>query len=601
MPTLLVLRGNDQGARFTLVDREIGLGRDVSNPVRLHDTEVSRRHAVLERAGDTYLLRDLDSVNGTYVSGRRITEFLLRPGDRIEVGGSILLYTGVLGTSDEEDIRRVRVAPEPAAKIVHSVSPRPLSSGGIPLHSVESAGLSPESLETTGIANPVAGVTSPSRTPPPVADDWLRQAEENLRMMYDITVVISQMVEIDELLRRILDLIFEWVSPDRSCILLIDEKTKEFVPKAQRSRRSIRHGMTISQTILEYVREKREGVLTSDALEDLRFDSAESIVLQGVREAICVPMQGRYDVVGAIYIDTSRSFRQLAEDPNTSRFTENHLRLMAAIANQAALAVEDTRYYASAIAAEHLAAVGQTIATISHHIKNILQGISGGSYLVDQGLEKNDLAMVRSGWGIVTRNQGRISALVMDMLTLSKEREPQPQPTDLNALCGEIVELMRQYAKENEVELTYVPQPEIPIFDFDPESLHKAILNLVTNGIDATAPKNRQLLDDSSDAEEESSEVTFVGPGHLCVTTEYVPSTKLLHVIVEDDGPGIPQENIAALFRPFTSSKRNRGTGLGLPVSEKIMREHGGRILVDSVVGRGTRFTLEWPAMRSPE
>ncbi|MDO4558739.1 MAG: HAMP domain-containing sensor histidine kinase [Planctomycetia bacterium] len=424
----------------------------------------------------------------------------------------------------------------------------------------------------------------------------MRQAEENLRMMYDITIAISQTVDIDELLRRILDLIFDWVSPDRSCILLIDEKTKEFVPKAQRSRRSRHRGMTISQTILEYVREKREGVLTSDALEDLRFDSAESIVSQGVREAICVPMQGRYDVVGAIYIDTTRSLRQLTEEPDAVRFTENHLRLMAAIANQAALAVEDTRYYASAIAAEHLAAVGQTIATISHHIKNILQGISGGSYLVDQGLEKSDLAMVRGGWGIVTRNQSRISTLVLDMLTLSKEREPDPRPTDLNALCGEIVELMRQYAKENEVELTYSPGAEIPIFCFDPDSLHKAILNLVTNGIDATAPKNRPSGQDDEESEMVIPE-TPQSPGHLRVTTEYLKDEGTLHVLVDDDGPGIPADQIPSLFRPFTSTKRNRGTGLGLPVSEKIMREHGGRILVDSVVGRGTRFTLEWPAV----
>ena len=106
----------------------------------------------------------------------------------------------------------------------------------------------------------------------------------------------------------------------------------------------------------------------------------------GVREAICVPMQGRYDVVGAIYIDTSTSPQQVIEQGGANKFTEDHLKLMIAIGHQAALAVEDTRYYSAMVQAERLAAVGQTIATLSHHIKNILQGIRGGSYLIEMGL-----------------------------------------------------------------------------------------------------------------------------------------------------------------------------------------------------------------------
>ena len=635
MPTLLVLHGNDQGAKFTLMDSDIGIGRDASNAIRLHDTEVSRRHAGMIRQGATYLLRDLNSANGTFVGGRRVSEFMLRPGDRIEVGGSILLYTGVTDPADDL-VHRVRVSPESGARILHSVSPRPSSQpgmshggashGGVVLNGEES---SYSSIAYT-LVSPEADTLMPGGaghrkeplspvSPPPIAGEWLRQAEENLSMMYEITAAISQTVEIDELLRRILDLIFDWVSPDRSCILLFDERLQEFIPKAQRSRVGYRRRMTISQTILEYVRERREGVLTSDALEDQRFDAAKSIVSHGVREAICVPMPGRYGLVGAIYIDTGRSLTELAENPSATRFTESHLRLMAAIGGLAALAVEDTRYYASAIAAEHLAAVGQTIATISHHIKNILQGISGGSYLVEQGMAKEDWTMLRSGWGIVTRNQQRIGSLVMDMLTLSKERETEPQPTDLNALVGEIVELMRQYAADQGVLLCCEFADEVPICDFDPESLHKAILNLVTNGIDAAAPANRPIPDDVStddgipgdgknadictsekfctsvDADESEAPV----PGHLWITTGYDVIVRQLRIIVEDDGPGIPEDQIPALFRPFISTKKHRGTGLGLPVSEKILREHGGHIRVESVVGQGTRFTLEWPAVIS--
>ncbi|MDD3470193.1 MAG: FHA domain-containing protein [Thermoguttaceae bacterium] len=595
MPTLLVLRGNDLGSRFTLTESEIGLGRDISNGIRLHDTEVSRRHAVLVRQGDTYVLRDLDSANGTFVSGQRITEYRLRPGDRIEVGGSILLFTGVASHPDEDSMGRVDLSRRGAARIVHSVAPRP--------HSALDASFGgTDRLDGTQVSAS-DGPTGP-HTRIPVADNWWQQAEENLRMMYDITVAISQTIEIDELLRRILDLIFDWVSPDRGCILLIDSKTKQFVPKTRRARTGRIHGdMVISQTILDYVLEKREGVITSDATEDLRFDSAASIVQEGVREAICVPMQGRYDVVGAIYIDTSRSIQEMAMQPGVTRFSENHLRLMAAIANQAALAVEDTRYYASAIQAEHLAAVGQTIATISHHIKNILQGIRGGSYLVESGIKKQDWEMIGKGWTIVEKNQSRIGTLVLDMLTLSKERDPEPQPTNLNTLVIDIVELMQQYATEQHVELSFFPTPEMPVCEFDPDGMHKAILNLVTNGIDATSPKTRAVEEesdpDSLESLDHATAASLPTEGHLRLFTEYDASAKLLRVIVDDDGPGIPADQIETLFKPFMSTKKNRGTGLGLPVSEKILREHGGKILVESTVGHGTRFTLQWPAILS--
>ena len=102
-------------------------------------------------------------------------------------------------------------------------------------------------------------------------------------------------------------MIFEWVDADRGCIMLKDIETGQLVPKVRRHRRGLQadERITISQTILDYVVDRNEGVLTSNARDDDRWDAAKSILRMGVREAICVPMQGRYDVVGVIYIDTS--------------------------------------------------------------------------------------------------------------------------------------------------------------------------------------------------------------------------------------------------------------------------------------------------------
>jgi two-component system, NtrC family, sensor kinase len=334
--------------------------------------------------------------------------------------------------------------------------------------------------------------------------------------------------------------------------------------------------MTISKTILDYVIERNEGVLTSDAQQDDRWNPAGSIVQMGVREAICVPMQGRYDVVGAIYIDTSTSAQQLIRQGGANKFTEDHLKLMIAIGHQAALAVEDTRYYSAMVQAERLAAIGQTIATLSHHIKNILQGIRGGSYLIEMGLKDHDEEVTRKGWNIVDRNQNRISALVMDMLTFSKEREPDLMVAKLNDVVFDVIELMRDRADEMQVELVWRPDDAMPELVFDPEGMHRAVLNVVTNAIDAVSDRET--------------------PGRVQVGTQYLAQERLARVTVADNGPGIAVDQMEHLFSPFVSSKKSRGTGLGLPVSQKILSEHGGKIVVQSELDRGCCFTLELPA-----
>ena len=112
---------------------------------------------------------------------------------------------------------------------------------------------------------------------------------------------------------------------------------------------------------------------------------------------------------------------------------------MVAIGHQAGLAIENTVFYNDKIQAERLAAVGQTIATLSHHIKNILQGIRGGSSLIDLGLKDKDESIVRRGWTIVEKNQTKIYNLVMDMLSFSKDREPDLELADLNETIGDVV------------------------------------------------------------------------------------------------------------------------------------------------------------------
>jgi len=282
-------------------------------------------------------------------------------------------------------------------------------------------------------------------------------------------------------------------------------------------------------------------------------------------------------MVGAIYIDTSTSPEEAIRQGGATKFNEDHLKLMVAIGHQAALAVEDTRYYSAMVQAERLAAIGQTIATLSHHIKNILQGIRGGSYLIELGLSEEDPSVTRRGWKIVEKNQNKISNLVMDMLTFSKEREPDLAAANLNQVVGDVMELMQTRAEELGARLIWRPAERMETLVFDAEGMHRAVLNVVTNALDAAGEREQE--------------------GEVIVTTELLVESKLARTVIRDNGPGIPADQIEALFHPFASTKKGRGTGLGLPVSQKILNEHGGRILVESTPGAGSCFTLELPAV----
>jgi two-component system NtrC family sensor kinase len=550
--SLFVIQGPDQGVRYELDSEGIALllGRDPGNRIQLHDTEVSRRHAEIRHAGEKYLLADLGSSNGTFVNNERVEQKELFSGDQVQIGRTVMLFTGPGDSGPQNIDERVRI-----------VGMAPALAGSRIVQSVPQQ-------EGSAIFTPAVDAAE---------NPWLARARSNLQVMYRTALAVSHTLDIDQLLSRIMQLIFEWVETDRGCIMLVDPESKQLMPKVRRDRHREQgqERMNISQTILDYVMQHREGVLTSDARDDQRWDPAASILQQGVREAICVPMQGRYDVVGVIYIDTlTPAHRAITNAPR--QFREEHLKLMVAIGHQAALAVEDTMYYSAMVQAERLAAIGQTIAMLSHHIKNILQGIRGGSYLIEMGLTDHDENVMRKGWQIVEKNQNKISTMVMDMLSFSKEREPELAPANLNEVVADVVELLEPRAKELDVSLTWTPDASLPTIQFDSEAIHRAVLNVGTNAIDACEGR--------SDAKVE-------------LATKFSSDRSLAQVIVADNGVGMTAEQLPTIFQAFVSGKGARGTGLGLPVSQKIIKEHGGRILVESEPEQGSRFTLEFPAL----
>jgi signal transduction histidine kinase len=155
------------------------------------------------------------------------------------------------------------------------------------------------------------------------------------------------------------------------------------------------------------------------------------------------------------------------------------------------------------------------------------------------------------------------------MLTFSKDREPDLQPADLNETVGDIVELQQSRAEEAGVKLTFRHSTQLPSILFDADLMHRAVMNVVGNAIDACEKRPE---------------------GRVDVSIEMLPTKKLVQVIVKDNGEGILPEDLQKIFSVFESRKGSKGTGLGLPVSQKILREHGGEIIVESVRDVGSKF-----------
>jgi signal transduction histidine kinase len=289
-------------------------------------------------------------------------------------------------------------------------------------------------------------------------------------------------------------------------------------------------------------------------------------------------MHGRFDLHGVIYVDTTTSSPEWTQRGGVSRFDDDHLALLAAVGRQAASAIESARYQQALLESERLAAIGRTTAVLSHHIKNILQGVRGGSYLIDLGLKDSNTTMIQKGWKIVERNQERIYRLVMDMLSFSKERRPVLAAAVVNDVVTDVCDLMQGQASEVHVAIDR-RLGDVPLAAFDPEAMHRAILNLVVNAVEA--------LDGVAEAV-------------VSISTRYDSAAERLIVEVRDNGPGIPPDELSRLFNVFESTKGARGTGLGLAVSQKILREHGGELTVESTPGLGSTFRMSWPRLDPP-
>lgn len=282
MARLTIISGKRSGDFHLLTQRGLSIGRLAANDVFIPDEQVSRQHAKVELRGEKYFLIDLGSSNGTLVNGEKVAERELAAGDVITVGR-----------------HEVRFEDETSSRVIFKDGGPVIPGSGTIVKTVDEL-----SALRSGL---------------------------HLRTLYELGKALLSKAEVPELLSLVMDMVFKELPAQRGFLLLLDEKGQLTPSIVRTCEPGHEGGVTISRTITEKVLNDKVGVLTADAATDPRFSAGESVIVYGIRSALCVPLWNGDDIIGVIYIDTKT---------DKYSFTEDDLDLLTAMANQAAIGIQ---------------------------------------------------------------------------------------------------------------------------------------------------------------------------------------------------------------------------------------------------------------------
>ncbi|UCD56901.1 MAG: FHA domain-containing protein [Candidatus Hydrogenedentota bacterium] len=557
MPFLRFESGHDKGAVRPIQGGRVSIGRSPDNDIVVQDNTVSSHHAVISYLNQAYFIEDSGSVNGTYVNGVRVRRKRLQTKDKILLGETRLRYfdSPIPQEAEEFPVKR-----RDSGEILSQFAPR---------------------------------------TPSPENMQALRQAHENLKQVYEITNIISSIFDIKQLAEKMLDIIFPLLDADCGYIMLVDKESAEPRPiamKKGKGRAEIPSEMAFSRTIARQALEREESLMTSNAPEDGRFPRKKSIVEGQIRSAMCVPIRGRKEKLGVIYVD---------QRGRTGHFSDENLEFLTMVANSAGIAIENIRLYEENLKMNVLKAVNEEmretnrrlmeleslkedlINMIVHDMKNpvsnTLMGLDMIAFDPDGQLNEQQSEHLQ----MAKRNQFRLSEMIANLLEISKLESGaiQISKTSLDAphLIDRVVERYAATAKKEEKNIHVTVDPGARRIVSDEGLLERILSNILSNAIKHSYPKGEILLSVVPAAKHEG--VSFS---------------------VKDLGEGIPKKFHKEIFEKFRQAGlRELGhqtdTGLGLAFCKMAVEALGGSIWVESEPGKGSCFTFSLPGALTTE
>ena len=229
---------------------------------------------------------------------------------------------------------------------------------------------------------------------------------------------------------------------------------------------------------------------------------------------------------------------------------------------------------------DHLTSLGFLMSSISHGIKGLLTGLDGGMYLINSGIEKKDNDKITEGWEVVQLMTERIRSLVQNILFYAKERQIHPEKVDVLGFAEDLCLTVAHKTDAHGIEFKKHFASKLGSFEIDANVVRTALINILENALEAVA------ADTAKDRH------------RISLAVQRKKKTVLFDI--RDNGIGMDRETLENLFTLFFSTKGHAGTGLGLYVADKVIRQHGGSIEVESKVGEGSRFQVFLPVTLPP-
>lgn len=595
IPKLILM--TDEGRRvLPLTKGRTTVGRAGDQDLSLTDRKVSGAHALLEKSGAQFRVRDLGSTNGTYVNGVLVEGLSpLRLGDEVRFGNTRALFTdrdpslvdwpgsdSDLSASAEDDIE-TDVGPRTVKFRVQDIE-RDLF----------------DSEEAPGS---------------------LASLQRRLQVLYRMTALTrSRGRSVAQLLDQALKLVLEVSDADRGAFFLVDEETEKLVPHGVRDKRGPTQARGISRTILNQVRTTGEAIISADAQADERFEANQSILSHNIRSALAVPLHAQSragdqtTVLGVLHLD-KRSARR--------PFESEDLQLAVIVAQQAAATIANLRLFEAITEAnrelerardeilrwnqeletkvatrtaevqqqaERIADLSrqkdQLLGMVAHDLRTPLTGMLGFAEVAISDLQAGSATEHTLEDLLVIRQSAQeMSELLNDLLDVSRleagKLRIDLRPLDIGARIREDRRRYEMWASSKEIGFSAkAPAGELWVLA-DPKRIQQVLNNLVSNAI------------------------KFSSSGGA-IAIRLKASSSRVEVSVQDSGQGIAPEDLEKVFASYEQTKTQatageHGAGLGLSIAKKLVELHGGEIWVESKPGVGSRFTFSLTRTTAPE
>ncbi len=379
----IIVTGNDQRREYELVSVNT-IGRHPDNTLQILDRIVSKEHAqVLRQPDGSYLFRDLGSLNGSFLGGERVHEHVLREGDEITLGSTTLTFQE--RSAQDSLLQKVTIAPSPTEALIRQKIQAP---------SKEREFLPEREIDDVEV---------------------LRRDYEKLRLANELGRSIGLEVNLELLLEQIIMKAFELIPADRGVILLMENDVP--LPKIAKTRDGKNEQIVLSKSILAEVVNNKASVLSSDATMDSRFSAAHSVIMQGIRSTMTVPLLHHDELLGIMHLDSMIA---------TNAFTEKDLQIFGGIASQAAIAIHNSQL---ARKIEHEA---KTRAQFQRLLSpNLVDQVVQGKLQLEKGGALSEVTLLFSD--------------IRGFTSMSESREPQEIVRMLNEYFELMVDVIFKY------------------------------------------------------------------------------------------------------------------------------------------------------------